>query len=100
MKRGQLSPEIIAKAREFFGYDINRTELRLLPYIHSVSVNDQVIDPRRVNDEEIAILRKWDIDGHLLLSPSSTLEITKPFYDAINEILWIAYVDYENRPDL
>ncbi len=56
--RGQLTEAIKAQAREHLGWEINQTELRLMPYIQSVMMNDQRLDPRKINGPEREILQK------------------------------------------
>ena len=92
MSRGVLTKEVAAKAKELLKVkSFSVTELRLLPYVQFVMMNDQRIDIRKVNNKERHILQKWRergwIDGG-----ASGLQITKAFWDAMNEILWLSYV--------
>ena len=45
--RGKLTPEIKAKSEELLGYAITQRELRLMPYIQHVMMNDQRLDLNR-----------------------------------------------------
>lgn len=89
--RGALTPEIQNVANLHLGRDITRTELRLMPYIQYVMVNDQKLDPRKVNGEERQILRRWKDEGYIE-GGACGLAITREFWDAIHAILWFGYV--------
>jgi hypothetical protein len=89
--RGHLTDEIEKKAKELLKTDIfTQTELRLLPYIQYVMMNHQQLDPNKINVAERHILAEWKkmgwIDGG-----ASGMTITKEFWDAMNEILWMGY---------
>lgn len=93
MSRGILTESIQKKAKDFLGREINQTELRLIPYIQYVMVNEQKIDIRKINAEERKILRLWKDGGHIQGGAGSEgLSITKEFWDFMCEILWLAYV--------
>lgn len=96
--RGCLSLTVSQKASELLGCDITTTELRLMPYVQYVMVNDQMIDPNKVNPEERKILQKWRRRGWISGGVSG-LAMSKEFWDAIHEILWISYVtrDYQEE---
>lgn len=97
-KRGELTERVSKKAKDMLGREITRVELRLMPYIHYRANNEQTIDMERVNDDEISIMSKWEAAGWMKLDRRSSrprLTITKKFYDAMNEILWLAYVDVD-----
>lgn len=91
-KRGQLTERIKQKSKELLGYQINQTELRLMTYIQYVMVNEQRISPSKINGEERGILRKWKDAGHIE-GGASGLAITKEFWDIINELVFLGYVD-------
>ena len=91
MSRGILTDEVAALAVEHFGREISVAELRLLPYIGFVMVNEQRIDPRKINVEERQILQIWRDEG-LIEGGAGGLYITRDFWDAINDIVWLAYV--------
>jgi len=90
--RGQLTNRIKEKSKEILGYEISRTELRLMAYVQYVMVNEQKINPNMCNRDDRKILQKWRkknfIDGGIL-----ELSITKEFWDAMCEILFLGYVD-------
>ncbi|WP_109078944.1 hypothetical protein [Aggregatibacter kilianii] len=91
MARGILTYEIMAKSKELLGYEITQEELRLMPYIQYCVLNDQNIEPFRVNSNERKILTGWRYKDYIS-APSSDLKISKFFYDAICELLWMGYV--------
>lgn len=90
--RGMVTDEVRLKAKQILGIeDISKSELRLMPYIQYCMVNDQIIDPIKVNQEERDILSVWREKGWMK-GGASGLSISKEFWDAIHEILWISYV--------
>ena len=69
--RGQITDEIKAKSKELLGYEIDQKELRLMPYVQCVMMNEQVIEPRKINEEGAVFCRsgaqtdtlKWVLQG-------------------------------------
>lgn len=92
--RGALTPVISDKAREVMEREITIHELRLMPYIQYVMMNEQEIDIRKLNEDDRQVLSQWREEGHVE-GGASGLAITKQFWDAMNEILWLAYVAHE-----
>lgn len=92
--RGRLTTRIKEKSKELLGYEINQKELRFMPYIQYVMVNEQRIDPRKVDSEEKQILSKWREAGHIE-GGAGGLRITKDFWDIICEIICLGYVDLD-----
>lgn len=94
MGRGTLTIKIEKLARAKLGFRITRTELRLMPYVQHVMMNEQRLEPVNINEEEREILAKWRkrgwIDGG-----AGGMTVSKEFWDAMSEILWLSYVDYE-----
>lgn len=90
--RGELTERIKEKSRELLGYEIGVTELRLLPYVQYIMVNEQIIDIRKINQEEREILEKWRTK-EFVEGGASGLAMTKDFWDAICEIVFLGYVD-------
>ena len=93
-KRGQLTDEIKQKSKELLGYEITQTELRLMPYIQYVMMNEQRIDPKRINQDEREIKSKWREAGYIE-GGASGLAVTKEFWDIICELVFRGYVDIE-----
>ena len=91
MSRGKLTDEVKAKALEVLGYEIDQVELRLFPYAQYVMMNDQKLDPNKISREERTILSKWREKG-FMEGGAGGMAITKEFWDAMGEILWISYV--------
>lgn len=97
-KRGQLTTQIIAKAREVLGQEITQRELRLMPYVQHCVVNDQNIDPNKVNAEERVLLSHWRERGWIS-GGAVDLEVTEKFWHAMHDLLWLGYVTHEDQPD-
>lgn len=91
MARGAVTPEIKARSKDLLGYEVGVRELRLMPYIQFVMMNDQRLDPRKINEEERAILAKWREAGHIE-GGASGLSVTREFWDIINDLLFMGYV--------
>ncbi len=90
--RGQLNDEVQKIAEKELGRPLScRAELRMLPYLDFLMKNEQRIDPRKINSEERVILQELKKQGHIRGGVCG-LSMTKEFYDAIQQILWIAYV--------
>ena len=94
-KRGQLTKRIKEKAKELLGYEIDQAEFRLMPYIQYQMMNEKRIDPNKIKQEERSILSKWREAGHIE-GGASGLGITKEFWDIINELLFLGYVDTDH----
>lgn len=93
-KRGQITQAVIDKAKSL-GFDkFTVKELRLLPYIQWVMMNSQRIEPVKINQEEREILSAWRAKGWIE-GGAAGMSITREFWDAMNEILWLSYVAHE-----
>ena len=90
--RGALTHEVNDKAKELMGRELTLCELRIMPYVQYVMMNEQKIDPRKCNQDDRNVLNKWRKEGHIE-GGASGLAITKEFWDFMHEILFIAYVD-------
>ena len=89
--RGALTRRVADKSKEMLGREITLTELRLMPYIQYELMNNRRVSVDRMNGDEISVLNDWLLAGWLTeLSP---LKTSKKFYDAMCEILYLAYVD-------
>lgn len=91
--RGVLTDEIVETARTLLSIELTQEELRLMPYIQYLMTNEQKIDPRRINESEREILSRWKKKGWIE-GGASGLSISKDFWEAINALLWLGYVDY------
>lgn len=91
MARGAISTSLKAKSKELLGYEIERDELRLMPYVQYVMMNEQKLDIAKIAPHEREILRKWKDAGYIE-GGASGLTMTKEFWDILSELLWISYV--------
>lgn len=90
--RGELNSKVQDIAEKYLGRALkSTTELRLLPYLDSLMKNGQKLDPRKINEEERQLFKELKREGHLA-GGICGLQMTKEFYDAIQQILWEAYV--------
>lgn len=91
--RGVLTPEVQEVAKNLLGYELTVRELRLMPYLQYTVMNDKRINPNHINPEEREILSKWRDKGWMCGGDGSDVNVTKWFWLAMNEILFVAYVD-------
>ena len=90
--RGQLNPMVQEVAEKYLGRPLKGTaELRLLPYLDYLMKNEQKLDPRKINQEERELLKELKQEEHIG-GGACGLQMTKEFYDAMQQILWQAYV--------
>lgn len=93
-KRGMITDRIKKLSKKLLGYEINTTELRLMPYVHYVMVNEHKINPIKVNQEEREILSKWRAAGYIE-GGAGGMGITEEFWNIINKIIFLGYVDID-----
>ena len=86
--RGVLTDEIKEE------YGITQKELRLLPYFQYLLINNQCIDPAKIDAEERKILQRWRDEGKISFSISTPCTATKTFWDWMNSVLWDSYVPH------
>lgn len=98
-KRGQITAQIIAKAKELLGVEITQGDLRLMPYVQYCVMNGQNIEPSRINQKERELLSVWRFRGWIE-GGASDLAVSKKFYDAMSEILWLGYVDNDAQEEV
>jgi hypothetical protein len=96
--RGELTPPLRKFMEEFLGRKTSVRELRLIPYVAYVAVNEQKIEPARINQEERAILRLWKDAGHFE-GGMTGVAITREFWDFMNGVQWLAYVAYREQEE-
>lgn len=92
-KRGEVTPEVQELAVKLMGREITKTELRLMVHIDYCLKNFHEIDERRLNDEDDDVLYKWQQEEHCWVV-AEIVTCTREFYNILQEILWLAYVDY------
>lgn len=95
MSRGCLTEQIQEVAKKFLGREITTNELRLYPYIDYVLKNGSHIDRTKLSIQEESIIDVWKEDGHLNWDYGAIISVTKDFYDYMQEILWLSYVEVE-----
>lgn len=93
-KKGRLTSRIKSKSKELLGYEMNQEELRLMPYIHYVMVNEHKVNPNHIGGGEREILQKWREAGYME-GGASGMTITKEFWNILSEIIFLGYVDID-----
>ena len=90
--RGQVTTQIKVKAQLLLGIDsISVTALRLMPYMQYHLVNNTSPCQSHMNEKEKRILKEWRKKGFITGS-ASDFGVTKKFWDAMNELIWLGYV--------
>lgn len=92
--RGKMTDEIQNFMEGFLLRPTSLGELRLIPYLQYQMVNEQRLDPIRINQEERDILSLLRAAGHID-GGASGLGMTKEYWDFCNAVLWMAYVNYQ-----
>ena len=95
-ERGVLTKEVQEIAKKHIGRKVDVTELRLIPYIQYVMVNDQRLDVNKVSSDERKVLRKWK-DAELIEGGASGLAITEEFWNYICAVMFQSYVKQEGE---
>ena len=96
MGRGQLTDEVKTLSLELLGYRIDVTELRLIPYLDYLAVNQEFVDVDKLNIWEHEILSRWKRDGYFEGGEDSPLRYTnRRAFDIFRSILWISYFDMD-----
>jgi len=99
--RGMLTPSVQAVSKEFLGKELTIRQLRLFPYLYFTMVDDQIIESKRINGEEMATLEAWEDENYLLLAPHNQniriVEMSFRFWSFISEVLFLSYVYREKK---
>ena len=95
--RGNLTEQIRVKALDLMGKEISVTELRLMPYLQYVLMNERKFDVCKLNNEDIGIIQEWESEGYISFETDIENKIlcTKAFWDIMCEILFLGYVDID-----
>lgn len=100
-KRGFLTDEIKTLISSFLGEDeeINKTHLRLMPYLMTCLMNNGILDLEKINKVELHILKTWDLKGFIYFKRKKGdvgyYEVkakSVEFYNFVCKVLWYGYV--------
>jgi len=97
--RGMMSKEVQEISKKLIGREIIQGELRLMPYLQFVLMNEQYFDMKKLNAPEHDILSLWESEGFYFPSPTK-IAVTKRFWDFMNEVLFQSYVLQEGSKDV
>ena len=96
--RGCLTEGIKTLSMATFGRIISLKELRLMPYLQFVLMNDKVIDYSKIDMDEREILASWQSEGWFFYyNDNQKIMVTKEFWDNMNKILFYSYVYHEEN---
>jgi len=93
-KRGEVTEEVVNVWSKHFEVGITTTQLRLLPYVQYCLMNGWDIEPDKINQPERVIISDWKNEGNIIKSCRG-LKVSKRFWDAMSEVLWLAYAAHE-----
>jgi hypothetical protein len=66
-----------------------------MAYIQNVVMNTHFYKDECLNGEEFDILFKWHAKKFIILLPCNGISIIKQFWDSMNELLWLGYVNID-----
>lgn len=72
---------------------MTREELALLLYLETCQVDQSgAVDPRRVNTQDMAIIRRWEDEGFVVFGRVSALDITpsRAYWVGLSDEAWAA----------
>ena len=92
MPRGMLTQEIKDISKKFLGREIDQEELRLYPYLDYCLKNFNRYEQQKLSLEENKIMMQLCMEGHMKVT-DKTVEVTKKFFDYLQEVLWISYIE-------
>jgi hypothetical protein len=96
--RGQLTSNIKAHAKVKYGMVLTTPALRLMPYVLNRLMDGYDLDPSKLNQIDRDVLTEWRSRGWLSGGASKgSLEVSREFWDMMNDIMWSAYIDNENQ---
>src|SRR5680860_988453 len=99
--RGQLTQRIKQKSKELLGYEITQKELRLFAYIQYKLANEQMLKPEHLAMEDKVLLAVYSQKDWILSGVTNgkgrpkmgeKLSVSKEFWNAMCEIIWLGYV--------
>ncbi len=91
MSRGIITEEIQSVALTRLNREISKKELRLIPYIQYLMVNEQKLDPNKIDSEERKIWANWKKEGYVD-GGMTGMYISREFWTFMLEVLWFGYV--------
>ena len=96
-----ITDRIKEASMRLFNREITQKELRLMPYIQYVMVNNKKIDPDKIDDQERQMIYDWANAGYLEFDLSGEiLNVSFDFYQKISEIIYLGYVDLTQEINL
>lgn len=96
--RGKLTPELESLYFSETGRKLTTVELRLLPYIRHMFIENESIHADRISPEERDILKSLTDSGRIKFARKKscpgyyTVDISEDFYDFINGMVFQSYV--------
>lgn len=90
----KTKPELVEKAKQYFGVELDTLRLRLLPYLQYLAVNSMRIDRNKINGDERKIIQSLKQPKHILLDSNNVVNFSKDFWDFTSEILYYSYTNY------
>lgn len=96
-ENAEIKADLERKYKAETGLDLNRINLRLLPYVQYTLMNEGIFDRTKLSREESEIIKELHKAGCLRNRSKGKLQCTSTFWACMNEILYYTYVDYEEK---
>lgn len=91
-RRGMMDAAKAMKYEGFLGHPLTQAEMRLVPYVQYCAVNQQSIDRRRVDADEVALLKDWTLNEWCVCYPFNVpVAPTREFWQFMCDVLWDFY---------
>jgi hypothetical protein len=87
--QGLLTSEIKSRSIVLLGYEITETELKLLPYVQYLAVNNRIASDLRMTSLEKEAFQSWKEKGWVDGGFSHPVSVTQSFWEAMSEIIWL-----------
>lgn len=92
--RGRITKQTKQIAKDLLGIEnLSAKELRLMPYLQYIMMNEQTLKYGKISIEEEDILKKWEGKGWISIDKGYKLSISKIFYDALCQLMWESYIN-------
>jgi hypothetical protein len=98
MGRGMLTDKIKTFAKEAYGLELTTAGLRLMPYLQYRLLNCGDLDPSHMTADDRKVWSQWKKAGYVTGGVSDgSLGCTKQFWDIMSELIWLGYIDLEEK---
>ncbi|MDH5259257.1 MAG: hypothetical protein OEX07_14680 [Gammaproteobacteria bacterium] len=94
MGRGDITHKAAEIAKRLLNHPkISQSEIRLLPYLQYLAINQKGIEGSSISNVEYHIIKDWAAKRWLLGDPGIRVSMPPYVWYAVSEILWETYAD-------